>query len=180
MEPMVRPKEDVSEHKEERIKPHKQITHDKHGQRIAYAGEEEQTLDDLVREEKTTTSSFDRDIAHQISKDHTFKEGLDYMDESSDRLSRKKQKAQDRKQKQALNGLLFSNVEYKRKEDRIAECEYCYHESQTPKVNVIALGTKTYLALPETVDMVPLHCIIVPIQHCATTLECERLFSVLC
>lgn len=96
MEPTARPKDNESGHKEERFKRHKKSTHDKNRQRIAYAGEEEQTLGNLVREEKTTTSTFDRDIAHQISKDHFPKEGLDYMNESLDRLSRKKQKAQDR------------------------------------------------------------------------------------
>jgi hypothetical protein len=35
------------------------------------------------------------------------------------------------------------------------------------------MGLKAYLALPETIDMVPYHCLIVPTQHVASSLELD-------
>lgn len=52
-------------------------------------------------------------------------------------------------------------------------CNFCYKEDIPPSVSMIAIGLKTYLALPETVDMVPYHCMIVPIQHTTSSLELE-------
>ena len=52
-------------------------------------------------------------------------------------------------------------------------CNFCYKDDNPPKVSVIASGLKSYLALPETVDMVPFHCLIVPMQHVSSTLELD-------
>ena len=40
-------------------------------------------------------------------------------------------------------------------------------------MSVVALGNKTYLGLPDTVDLVPGHCLIVPTGHFGTSLECD-------
>jgi hypothetical protein len=58
-------------------------------------------------------------------------------------------------------------------ESILHSCNFCYKDDAPPKVSVIATGLKSYLALPETVDMVPYHCLIVPIQHVSSTLELE-------
>ena len=51
--------------------------------------EPEMSLSDMVRDEKLhKTSNFDSEMAHQISRDSSFKNTLDYLDQSSDHLSR--------------------------------------------------------------------------------------------
>lgn len=52
-------------------------------------------------------------------------------------------------------------------------CSFCYTPEQVPLVSIAALGNKTYLALPETLDLVPGHCLIIPTQHVTSSLECE-------
>ncbi|KAJ3258274.1 hypothetical protein HK103_003755 [Boothiomyces macroporosus] len=149
-------------------------THDKKGNRLGYEDEGEQTLDDLVRYEKLNkTSDFDKNLSHQIARDSTFKDDLDYMDDSSDRLSRKKKDKRDNSEKRAIRGTFLMILDYKKSEAALAECVYCYHDNQPPKITMISIGNSVYLALPETIDMVKYHCLIVPIQHANTTLELD-------
>ena len=42
-----------------------------------------------------------------------------------------------------------------------------------PRVQVIAQGTRVFLSFPETIDMVPGHCLIVPNEHVLTLLDCD-------
>ncbi|KAJ2997187.1 hypothetical protein HDV02_005785 [Globomyces sp. JEL0801] len=150
-----------------RIKLTKQKTHDSAGNRISYLDENEQSLDDLVRQEKINKSfQFDKEMANQIAKDSTFRDNLDYMDDRSDNFAKKKVVRKEHKNQHSIN-------DFKRVEDILANCHFCYQEGSKPKVSVVAVATKTYLALPETVDMVPYHCLIVPMQHAITTLELE-------
>ncbi len=64
-------------------------------------------------------------------------------------------------------------LDYKRYQEALDKCYYCYNQDRTPSVPVISLGNKVYLALPNVVEMVPGHCLIVPMNHVLTTLECE-------
>lgn len=51
----------------------------------------------------------------------------------------------------------------------------CYSdEGEPPKVPVVALGTRTYLALMENEELVPGHCRIVPVQHYLSCLEIDE------
>ncbi|KAJ1344532.1 hypothetical protein BSLG_000056 [Batrachochytrium salamandrivorans] len=113
-----------------------QDTHDAAGNRIKYSrAEQDETLADMVFQEKTGAgTTFDQDIADRISRDATFKDDLDYMDDGADNLAKKKEISNDLKCRFAID---------------------------------------IYLSLPETVDMVPGHCLIVPVQHTLTTLELE-------
>ncbi len=85
----------------------KTATHDEKGNRISYHEEGEQSLDDLVREEKMKKGdSFDKEIAHQISTDSKYKNSLDYADEASERLSRKRKGMDaDKQQRKAIRGI---------------------------------------------------------------------------
>lgn len=61
----------------------------------------------------------------------------------------------------------------KRSHEAVNDCPYCWQEDRRPLVAVISLGIKVYLALPQTIQMVPFHCIIVPTQHVTSTVELE-------
>ncbi|KAI9098696.1 CwfJ C-terminus 1-domain-containing protein-like protein [Phlyctochytrium arcticum] len=144
-------------------------THDKEGNRICYAAKgDDLSIQELILQEKMGTSNdFDASMAHQISSDNTFKSDLDYIDDNVDRLSRQKEKSSEQKRNIAVN-------DYKRHEKAVSKCPYCFHDGRKPAVPIIALGTEAYLALPENVDMVQGHCIIVPIEHHSTSLECNE------
>ena len=143
-------------------------THTATGERIRYSKDEEATsLSELVRQEKMGAGvGFDKEFADRIAKDASFRNDLDYMDEDADRLSRKKDVSDSKKRQFAIN-------DFKKSQEAVDKCSFCYTESIAPRVSVISLGVKTYLALPETIDMVPLHCLIVPVQHTLSSLELE-------
>ncbi|KAH6576764.1 hypothetical protein BASA62_001215 [Batrachochytrium salamandrivorans] len=145
-----------------------QDTHDAAGNRIKYSrAEQDETLADMVFQEKTGAgTTFDQDIADRISRDATFKDDLDYMDDGADNLAKKKEISNDLKCRFAIDN-------FKKSQSAIDKCPFCFRNGEAPHVSVISLGVKVYLSLPETVDMVPGHCLIVPVQHTLTTLELE-------
>lgn len=54
-------------------------------------------------------------------------------------------------------------------------CTLCHTDSGAPPLTpVVALGTRVYLALMETEELVPGHCRIVPVQHHLSCLEVEE------
>ncbi len=65
------------------------------------------------------------------------------------------------------------HLDYKKTQEALERCNFCYHDGQPPTATVLSLGNKTYLGLPLDIDMVPGHCVIVPIQHATTTLELD-------
>jgi hypothetical protein len=66
-----------------------------------------------------------------------------------------------------------SAADYNRQQEALADCPFCYHDGTAPEVPVLALGTLVYLTLPQVIQMVPYHCLIVPIQHTLSTLDLE-------
>jgi diadenosine tetraphosphate (Ap4A) HIT family hydrolase len=53
------------------------------------------------------------------------------------------------------------------------KCKLCYHEGSPPQIAMISLGTTCYLALPSQQELTPGSCLIVPIQHVTSTLDCD-------
>lgn len=70
-----------------------------------------------------------------------------------------------------LNAFLW--IDYKRTQEALERCRFCYHDSQPPQCAMISLATQTYLALPLVQELVPGHCLIVPLQHVTSMLECD-------
>ncbi|KAJ1339598.1 hypothetical protein BSLG_005777 [Batrachochytrium salamandrivorans] len=96
------------------------------GSESAYAGEvlshtqlnklNAQDSEDLVLQEKMGSgTTFDQDMADRISRDTTFKDSLDYMDEN-----------------------------YKKTQSTIAKCNFCFHEGEAPRIPIVSLGTEVY------------------------------------
>ncbi|KAI8820967.1 CwfJ C-terminus 1-domain-containing protein-like protein [Fimicolochytrium jonesii] len=143
-------------------------THDAQGNRLRYGTEEDkQGLTDLILQEKMAgVHDFDAHMADRIAKDATYVDNLDYMDDNIDNLAKRKTTTEQQKRSIAIG-------DFQKHEKAVARCPYCYHEGEKPKAPIVALGIKSYLALPEVVDMVQGHCLIVPIDHVLTTLECD-------
>lgn len=72
-----------------------------------------------------------------------------------------------------LNLTYYFFIDYKRTQDLLSKCRFCYHDSAPPQVAMISLGTTCYLALPNVQELTPGNCLIVPIQHVSSTLECD-------
>lgn len=63
-------------------------------------------------------------------------------------------------------------ADYKRTQKVLASCLFCFGEDDSPpKAPVIAMGTRVYLSCTTTEELVPGHCLIVPIQHHLNMLE---------
>ncbi|GAA5822164.1 hypothetical protein JCM3770_005071 [Rhodotorula araucariae] len=137
------------------------------------ADDDSLTLGDLVRQERFGGGSgdarqMDAEFANRIATDARFTNNLDYYDENAEKLARKKMKSEAMKRQFAIN-------DYARTKKALDSCTMCYSdEGDPPKAPIVALGTRTYLALMETEELVPGHCRIVPVQHYLSCLEIDE------
>ncbi|KAJ3333907.1 hypothetical protein HDU76_001388 [Blyttiomyces sp. JEL0837] len=129
--------------------------------------EHERSVQELLLQEKMSSSNeYDATFAKRIAGDLTFKGDLDQMDDRADEYARRAPVSDYKKSQHAIN-------DYKRSESAMQKCPYCWQDQKPPQVEVLASGTRVYLALPSVVQMVPDHTIIVPHQHVLTSLECD-------
>lgn len=108
---------------------------------------------------------------------------LEYMDDNAEKLGRKKMRSDAMKRQFAVHGkyslvsglfhaLTFLRVDYARTKRILDTCPHCYGEDDSPpKVGVIAMATRCYLAATTHEELVEGHCHIVPIQHHLSMLE---------
>ena len=63
--------------------------------------------------------------------------------------------------------------DYARTKKALDSCPFCWQDDRNPLAAIVALGQKTYLSCTLTEELVPGHCLIVPQQHCMSTLELD-------
>ncbi|KAI7858632.1 CwfJ C-terminus 1-domain-containing protein-like protein [Circinella umbellata] len=148
-----------------------QHTHDpKTGERLRYGTTDDtMSLMDMVRQEKAgsrTTSNMDLEFANKIMTDSSYENNLDYMDEKAEVMGARKGMTEEQKMRHAIK-------DYKRSQDALEKCRFCYHDDKPPQCCMISLGTQTYLALPNVQELTPGHCLIIPLQHVGSMLECD-------
>ncbi|KAI8048599.1 CwfJ C-terminus 1-domain-containing protein-like protein [Gilbertella persicaria] len=146
-------------------------THDKvTGERLRYGTSDDTlTLAEMIRQEKggsRTTSDMDLEFAKRIVADQAFESNLDYMDEKADVMASKKGMSEEQKMRRAVS-------DYKRTQDVLGKCKFCYHDNRPPQMCMISLATTCYLALPGVHEITPGNCLIVPLQHVSSMLECD-------
>ncbi|KAK8861747.1 hypothetical protein IAR55_002570 [Kwoniella newhampshirensis] len=155
-----------------RKKPEKFETRDKEGNLLRYnADDDTQTLGELVRQERFSAGSkdqknIDAEMATAIAGDAKFDDDLDYMDDNAEKLARRKMKTDALKRAFAIN-------DYARTKKALDSCPFCYQDDRNPLTAIVALGTRTYLSCTMFEELVPGHCLIVPIQHHLSMLEME-------
>ncbi|GAA5979489.1 hypothetical protein JCM5350_003922, partial [Sporobolomyces pararoseus] len=150
-------------------------SHDpKTGDVIRTAADDDQlSLSDLVRQERFAGGSssqrdMDYDVANRIATDAKFNTDLDYQDENAERLARRKMKSEGMKRQFAIN-------DYARTKKALDSCTLCPpDDGSVPPAPTVALGTRAYLSLMETEELVPGHCRIVPLTHCLSCLEVDE------
>ncbi|KAH9980197.1 CwfJ C-terminus 1-domain-containing protein-like protein [Lactifluus volemus] len=165
-------KDDDKAHPGNKKKKEKVETRDpKTGEIIRYnADDDTVTLGELLRQEKFSAGmadqkNLDMQFAQSIMTDGGFVNDLDYMDDNAERLGRQKMRSDAMKRQ-------FAIQDYKRTQKALASCPFCYGEDDSlPKAPMVALGTRVYLSCALHEELVPGHCLIVPIQHHLTTLE---------
>ncbi|KAI0300190.1 CwfJ C-terminus 1-domain-containing protein-like protein [Russula brevipes] len=143
----------------------------KTGEIVRYnADDDTTTLGELLRQEKfgagmADQKNLDMQFAQSIMSDGGFVNDLDYMDDNAERLGRQKMRSDAMKRQ-------FAIQDYKRTQKALASCPYCYGEDDSlPKAPMVSLGTRVYLSCTLHEELVPGHCLIVPIQHHLTVLE---------
>lgn len=146
-------------------------THDKiTGERLRYGTSDDTlSLAEMVRQEKggnSRSSNMDMEFANRIMADAAFENNLDYMDDKADIMASKKGATEEQKMRRAV-------TDYKRTQDTLSKCKFCYQNGSPPQLAMISLGTTCYLALPNVQELTPGNCLIVPIQHVSSTLECD-------
>lgn len=133
------------------------------------------TLEELLREERfgggaADQKNMDFEMATRIAADGAFKNDLDYMDDSAERLARKKVKTEAQKK-------MFAIQDYAKTKKALDTCQFCYQDTDTatvpPQACMVALGTRAYLSLPLTEPLVDGHSLIVPTQHHLSSLEAD-------
>lgn len=120
---------------------------------------------DLLREERMSRGTSDQD-AKRIMKDGKYENSNDYQEDNADKLAQSAQSSDSQKRQKAIN-------DYKKHSHVQDSCPFCITDGRQPEVPVIATSRHMYLALPKTVPLVPGHCLIVPLEHLETTVDCE-------
>ncbi|TIB73940.1 hypothetical protein E3Q22_04269 [Wallemia mellicola] len=137
--------------------------------------DDDQSLAELVRQERFAGGSadqknYDAEFANAITTDHLYEHGdTDQVDDNAAKYARKKMKSDSQKRQFAIG-------DFKRTKRVLDSCRFCFGDDGDlpPRCGtIISSGTRVYLALPETEQLVNGHCIIVPIQHCLSTLEAD-------
>ncbi|KAJ7855905.1 CwfJ C-terminus 1-domain-containing protein-like protein [Mycena olivaceomarginata] len=157
-----------------RKKTEKFETHDpKTGEILRYnANDDTTTLGEMLRQERfgggmADQKNMDAEFARSIMSDGKFQNDLEYIDENAEKLGRQKMRSDAMKRQFAVH-------DYKRTQKALAECQFCFGEDDSPpKCPVVAMGTRAYLACTTNEELVPGHCLIVPIQHHLNMLEAD-------
>nr|XP_019048938.1 cell cycle control protein cwf19 [Kwoniella bestiolae CBS 10118]OCF27868.1 cell cycle control protein cwf19 [Kwoniella bestiolae CBS 10118] len=155
-----------------RKKVEKFETRDREGNVLRYnADDDTQSLGELVRQEKFGAGSgdqknMDAEMAAAITRDAKFESDVDYMDDNVDKLARRKMKSDAMKRAFAIN-------DYARTKKALDTCPFCYQDDRNPLAAIVALGTRTYMCCTQFEELVPGHCLIVPIQHHLSMLEMD-------
>ncbi|KAF9351252.1 hypothetical protein BGX26_010708 [Mortierella sp. AD094] len=148
----------------------KEVTHDEQGNRIGYQGEEaDLDLHELVRREKLgLEEGMDKELARRITRDAVFRDDLDYMDDNADKIARTVKKNDTQLKSAAIH-------DYRKTQSALDNCPMCFKDEgrNPPQMPVVSMGNRVYLGLPLYKEFLPGHCMIVPIQHVTSTLECD-------
>ena len=67
----------------------------------------------------------------------------------------------------------FAINDFARTKKALDTCPFCYQDDRQPLTAIVALGERTYLCCTQKEELVPGHCLIVPLQHHLSTLEME-------
>lgn len=143
-----------------------------HSQLVAHLSREqslsstEMTIEDMVKEERASKRSSN---VERITRDKTYRNDLDYIDENAEKLAT----VTKRKEVDLKN---MTIQDYKKQQQIMEKCPLCFKEDGSgrgPLAPVIALGTRTYLSLPTEPELTKDGCMIAPLRHARNLADCD-------
>ncbi|KAK0042497.1 CWF19-like protein 2 [Biomphalaria pfeifferi] len=133
-------------------------THDTAGQRTIYFDDDDKLdLKALVEQEKSGTAEDQNSMFARLAGKSNERD-LD-VDDMFVSKAAKKQDAERNATKERSSAIF----EHKKMSSALKKCSRCLQK--VPKHLIIALGTKSYLCLPDHCSLTEGHCLIVPMQH---------------
>ena len=162
----------ITKLKQEQEKPKEKLTllpSETYNKRKA---EKDMSIAELLRHEKLSSSKeFDREMERGITGNKRFKDDLDTLDEQV-RINPSEGKSN------TFDCRAKSFDEFKQKEKITKECWFCTDSDRFKTERgsdwIVAYGNYTYLAVPKTRSLHPLHCLIVPMSHVCSLLDCKE------
>jgi hypothetical protein len=134
--------------------------------------EKDMSIAELLRHEKLASSKeYDREMERGITGNKRFKDDLDTLDEQV-----KIDSSQEKSNTFDVRGKSID--EFKKKEKITKECWFCTDSDRFKMERasdwIVAYGNYTYLAIPKSRSLHPLHCLIVPMSHVCSLLDCRE------
>ena len=138
---------------------------------------QDMTISEMVRHEKLSNfKEFDREMERGITGNKKFKDDLDTFDEQV--IKEGPSNSSSSNNNNTFDCRSRSIDDYHRREKITKECLFC-PDSDRFKLEkgsdwIVAYGNYTYLTVPKTRSIHPLHCLIVPIEHSCSLLDCKE------
>lgn len=142
-----------------------------------FADDDRATLKDLVREERFGGQDYDRNYArnlalkgrhrstpHDVEDEYEHDKGLEMYEERGTKRHRGGQQGYQR-QRQINDFKRLTAVQ-----DR---CSFCFDNPKKNRASIMAIGQLTYLKLPESGQLTPGHCQVIPMVHCGSLREVD-------
>ncbi|OWF52178.1 CWF19-like protein 2 [Mizuhopecten yessoensis] len=148
-----------------RRKKEKVETHDKVGDRQRYFDDDDQfDLNTLVLREKMGTAEDQNSMFARLAGRAVEKTDDDYqLDDMF--ISRAGKKQSDSRTEEKERCLAMG--EHRKMASVMEKCQFCF--GNVPKHLIIAIGTKVYLCMPNHCSLTEGHCLVVPMQHVASS-----------
>ncbi|XP_066522777.1 CWF19-like protein 2 [Hoplias malabaricus] len=139
------------------------------GERVRYFEDDDgMDLREMVRREKMSTADdqnalYSRMAARMMGKQDGDNYTLDDMFVSSAAQRERAGLDEERQRQRAMQ-------ESRKMSGQLDKCPHCFNSSTLPKHLIIAIGSKVYLSLPNSLSLTEGHCLIAPLQHhCSCT-----------
>jgi hypothetical protein len=134
---------------------------------------QDMSVEDMLRAERRSKGRSEGFLlAERIGKDSKFKDGLDYLDENSERLAKRNMKSDTQLKSIAVG-------DFQKMQRVLDNCPLCHHEDgetqRPPTAPVVSRGTRTYLTLPTQPEISSDGggAMIIPVEHYDNLLSCD-------
>jgi len=135
-----------------------------HLSRETSKSETDLTIEDMVREERSTKRL---QTVDRIARDRKYQDNLEYLDEHAEELAK-----QTKRKEVDLKSL--SVQEYKKMQRVVEKCALCFKDGgMAPVAPVVSLATRVYLSLPTEPELTSDGAMIVPLRHAKNLADCD-------
>lgn len=153
-------------------KTKKAKTHNQDGTRARYFPDDDQhDLKYMFEREKGTSAEDQNSMFERAAMQNVERLDNDY---DMDDMFMSKAALRDTVAKQAERDKQKAIQEHRCSERSLESCKWCFDNKEMPKHLIVALGTKSYVCLPNHESLTPGHCHIVPVHHIACSVQSDE------